>query len=433
MTEAAAQAREDQRGTPHYFAIGVGAGPSNLSLSALFKARADESIALFDRKPSTGWHESLLHHGVRMQTSWLKDLVSVVDPTHELSFLNYLVTEGRLFALLNAQFDVIPRREYMRYLTWAAQRLDNVHYGVGIDHVSYSENDGFTAYSENRLVATSQHLVLGVGTQPATLPGLSAVPSNRSFVADDLYRNIDGMRDHRSDPVAVVGGGQTGVECVLKLLSEGFTDIRWYTRSTWFQTIDDSPVANDFYRPSHQQFLQALSRPTRRRLVEEMSLTGIALTPGALRTLYQANYDGMLAMERFPVTLLPGREVSGGELRGDDIVLDVVSAEKREEHRVRYAIVACGRINAPMPLDAELTERMDRDTDGEVLVGQDYSVSWKGMNGHRIYALNRSMYANGIPDANLTLLPVRAAIVLNSMLGREVYPIRDELSPINWG
>jgi lysine/ornithine N-monooxygenase len=275
--------------------------------------------------------------------------------------------------------------------------------------------------------------VLGVGTQPATLPGLSAVPPSRSFVADDLHSRLDGMHPHKSEPVAVIGGGQTGVECVLKLLSEGFTDVRWYTRSTWFQTIDDSPVANDFYRPSHQQFLQALSRPTRRRLVEEMSLTGIALTPGALRTLYQANYDGMLDLDRFPVTLLPGREVSGGELRGDDIVLDVVSAERREEHRVKYAIVAVGRINAPMPLDADLTERVDRDTDGEVLVGQDYSVSWKGMNGHRIYALNRSMYANGIPDANLTLLPVRAAIVLNSMLGREVYSIRDDFSPIQWG
>jgi lysine N6-hydroxylase len=432
MSDQAAQAPVQRGDIPEYFAIGVGAGPSNLSLSALFKARSDESIALFDRKPSTGWHESLLHRGVRMQTSWLKDLVSVIDPTHQLSFLNYLVTTGRLFALLNAQFDVIPRREYMRYLTWAADRLDNIHYGVGIDHVSYTD-DGFVAYSDERPVATSQHLVLGVGTDPATLPGLSAVPCDRSFVADELHLHVDGMRDHKTEPVAVVGGGQTGVECVLKLLSEGFTDIRWYTRSTWFRTIDDSPVANDFYCPSHQQFLQALSRPTRRRLVEEMSVTGIALTPGALRTLYQANYDGMLDMDRFPVTLLPGREVSGGELRGDGIVLDVVSAERREEHRVRYAVVAIGRINAPMPLDADLTDRMDRDTDGEVLVGQDYSVSWKGMNGHRIYALNRSMYANGIPDANLTLLPVRAAIVLNSMLGREIYPIRDELSPIHWG
>src|SRR5262249_25775502 len=108
---------------PHHFAVGVGAGPSNLSLAALFRSASRTErdlgdIVLFDRQPASGWHEALLHNGVRMQTSWLKDLVSIVDPTHELTFLNYIVTTGRLFALLNAQFDVIPRREYMRYLEW---------------------------------------------------------------------------------------------------------------------------------------------------------------------------------------------------------------------------------------------------------------------------------------------------------------------------
>jgi lysine N6-hydroxylase len=283
-------------------------------------------------------------------------------------------------------------------------------------------------------VATARHLVVGVGTQPARLPGLATVPAERSFVADELHRHLPAMAEgDKTVPVAVIGGGQTGCECVLRLLDEGFTDIRWYNRSTWFHTIDDSPIANDVYRPSHRQFLQGLSRPTRRRLVDEMQHTGIALTPGAMRTLYQANYDRMLVTGEFPVTLLPGREVSAGALDGGDIVLDVVSAEKREQHRVRYAIVAVGRVNSPVPLAADLVAQIDVDTDGEVLVGDDYTVTWKGMADNGIYALNRSMYANGITDTNLTLLPVRAAAVLNSMLGREVYPVADDFSPVQWG
>jgi len=422
---------------PHHFAVGIGAGPANLSLAALFKSTAQTNpdlgdLVLFDRQPSCGWHENLLHNGVRMQTSWLKDLAAVVDPTNELTFLNYIVTTGRLFALLNSQFDVIPRREYMRYLEWAANRLGNVRYDVTVDRVAYGAN-GFEVHSGDRLLATADHVVLGVGTQSATIPGLATLPSDRSFLSDQLAARIPAMKAYRSAPVAVIGGGQTGIECVLKLLGEGFTDIRWYTRPTWFRTIDDSPVANDFYRPSHQEFLQGLSRSTRRRLVEEMLPTGVALTPGALRVLYQANYDGMLERGDFPVTLLPGREVSYGELRGDDVVLDVASAEARAEHRVRYAVIAVGRVNAPLPLDPELRERVDADTDGEPLIAADYSVIWKGMNGHKMFALNRSMYANGVPDANLTLLPVRAAIVINSMLGRDVYRIRDDFSPVKWG
>ena len=105
---------------PDFHTAAVGAGPANLSLAALMQAHTDETIALFDGRPGPSWHPALMQDGVRMQTSWLKDLVSMVDPTHHLSFMNYLITEGRLFALMNAQFDFIPRAEYERYLTWAA-------------------------------------------------------------------------------------------------------------------------------------------------------------------------------------------------------------------------------------------------------------------------------------------------------------------------
>ena len=55
------------------------------------------------------------------------------------------------------------------------------------------------------------------------------------------------------------------------------------------------------------------------------------------------------------------------------------------------------------------------------------------MNGHKIYALNRGRFSHGLTDANLTLLPIRAALVLNSMFGREMFEIRDELCPVDWG
>ena len=115
---------------PTYHTIGIGAGPANLSLAALFEDVTTERIALFDRQPGPAWHNRLLHSGVRMQTSWLKDLVSLVAPRHELTFLNYLVTTGRMYALLNSQFDVIPRLEYVRCLAWAAGKLEHVHYAL---------------------------------------------------------------------------------------------------------------------------------------------------------------------------------------------------------------------------------------------------------------------------------------------------------------
>jgi lysine N6-hydroxylase len=418
---------------PYYHAIGIGAGPANLSLAALFQGVTDEKLALFDKSPGPAWHASLLHPGVRMQTTWMKDLVSLVDPTNKLSFMNYLVTEGRLFAMLNAQFSVAPRAEYMRYLTWAAERIDNVHFNTPIDEVSFVEGEGFYATSNGEVIGRSEHLVMGVGTRSIMPAGFIGVPEKRAFVADYLAMHLPTMSADKSVPVAVIGGGQTGVEAVLRLLGEGFTNIRWMGRSQWFRTMDDSPAANEIYRPMHIEYLHNLTRSTRKKLVDEAGPTGDALTPGVLQALYQANYDAMLETGSFPVTLLPGREVTEGQLDGDEVVLKANTPEKLEEHRVAFAVVAVGRQLAPVPLSAELAQRIDLDEDGEMIIDEDYSVRWKGMNGHRIYAMNRGRFSHGIQDANLSLLPVRAALVLNSMLGAEKYQIRDELCPVQWG
>jgi lysine N6-hydroxylase len=417
-----------------YHTIGIGAGPANLSFAALFeKAAAPHQMGLYDRQPGPQWHPSLLFSGVRMQTSWLKDLVTLVDPQHRLSFLSYAVSTGRIFGLINAQYDHIPRGEYMRYLAWAAERLPNVHWSTPIDRVSFDEDEGFTVHAGDHPVGQSDHLVLGVGTVPYVPPGFASLPPDRGIVPDYLWQHIDAMAEHRSDPIAVVGGGQTGAECVIRLLRSGFTDIRWFGRRPWFQEIDDTPPANDFYRPAYSSFLQQLSRPARRTLVGSQVLTGDAISPGLMRTLYQANYDAQLELGRFPVLMHPGRDVLSGELRDDVVSLEIAGTERIEWQDVRYAILATGRRTAPMPLDDELTARLEHDEEGDLIVEPDYQVRWKGGSGHKLFALNRARLTLGIPDANLTLLPMRSALAINALLEREVYAISDELLSVTWG
>lgn len=422
---------------PAYDVVGVGAGPANLSLAALLQSHTDRSIALFDAAPAPRWHDALLHPGARMQTSWLKDLVSFVDPTHRLSFLNYLVSEGRLFALMNAQFDFIPRAEYQRYLAWTSEQIPGVHHDTPVEEVDYVDGEGFVTVSRGRPVARSQHLVLGVGTRSALPAAFAGLPAERLFLADHLGTRLGtrlgGLGPDLDAPVAVVGGGQTGIEAVFRLRAAGHRMILWVGRRQWFQTIDDSPTANDFYRPAHQKFLQELTRGTRRRLVEEQEVTGDALTPNVLRTLYQLNYDGLLELDRFPITLLPGRDVVATRMDGDDVVLSCATAERVEEHRVRQAVIACGREYRPLPLSENLRDRLETDDDGELLIESDYSVPFKGADGNRVYAVNRARYSHGVPDANLTLMPIRSAIIVNSIEERQVFAVSDELCPIAWG
>lgn len=422
-------AESESTDVPRYHTIGVGAGPANLSLAALFRKVAPERMVLFDKQTGPGWHPQLLHAGVRMQTSWVKDLVSLVDPCHPLTFLSYLVSTGRIYALLNAQYDVIPRQEYVAYLAWAAEQVPDLHYGVAIEKVSFECSTGFTAYSAGRPVARSQHLVVGLGTQPYIPDRFGGLPAEDVFVADDLTARTDGM--DRMAPVAVVGGGQTGAECVLELLATGFADIHWFGRRPWFSPLDDSPPANDFYRPAYLRFLQGLRREARRELVEEQTLTGDAISPGSLKSIYQANYEGMLVTGAFPVTLYPGRDVLGARPQRDGYLLRTRGTNGVEKHVVSHVVLAVGRRNAPLPFDEELTDRIELEA-GDLVVDEDYSVRWKGPDGHKIFAQNRARFTHGVLDANLTLLPIRSAMILNAMFGRRVYSIRDEEVSTVW-
>jgi lysine/ornithine N-monooxygenase len=115
------------------------------------------------------------------------------------------------------------------------------------------------------------------------------------------------------------------------------------------------------------------------------------------------------------------------------VVLRCTAVSGRETYRARHVVVATGRERTPIPFDDALWDRVEVDDLGEPVVEPDYSVRWKGSNGHRIFALNRGRFTHGIPDANLTLLPVRSAIVLNALFERELFRIEDELCPIGWG
>lgn len=415
----------------HHHTAGIGAGPSNLSLAALFQAVRPDTIALFDQQDGPAWHPGLLNTGVRMQTSWMKDLVSLVDPCNPLSFMNYLVSSGRVYALLNAQYETIPRLEYVHYLAWASAQLEHVHYGVSVDRVAF--DDGFWLFAGDRLLTRSDHLVLGLGTRPFVSARFAEQVSPALFVADELKARLPSMSTDLSGPVAVVGGGQTGAECVVELLGRGFLHVLWFGRRPWFAPIDDSPPANDFYRPAYSRHLDGLSSQTRRQLIEGQVLTGDAITPGMLQVIYQANYDGLLRTGSFPLRLFPGHDVVAVEPGDEEQSLRARTTEGHSEHRVRTVVLATGREPVPLPFDDELRGRLDLDETGATIVDEDYSVRWKGSNGHRIYAQNRARYRHGLLDANLTQLPVRSARILNSLFEREVYRVRDELISTVWG
>ena len=118
--------------------LGIGFGPSNLALAIALEEQAARSpgrrpvrAAFIERQERFGWHCGMLISGANMQVAFLKDLVTMRNPTSDFSFLAYLHQMGRLPAFINQKNMFPSRLEFHDYLSWAAGRLRHrVTYGV---------------------------------------------------------------------------------------------------------------------------------------------------------------------------------------------------------------------------------------------------------------------------------------------------------------
>jgi lysine N6-hydroxylase len=141
-------------------AVGVGVGPFNLSLAALL-APTDLKARFLDRSPDFQWHPGLLFPEATLQVSYLKDLVTLVDPTSQYSFLAFLRAHKRLYPFINRTEIRVSRKEFNQYLQWVAGRLPNVEFGADVREVALDEQ-GFSVQVDRRTIRT-KNIVLGTG------------------------------------------------------------------------------------------------------------------------------------------------------------------------------------------------------------------------------------------------------------------------------
>src|SRR5260370_3742158 len=115
-----------QRAGP-FAALGVGVGPFNLSLAALL-APTSLRARFFERNAEFQWHPGLLFPEATVQVSFLKDLVTLADPTSRYSFLAFLHAKRRFYRFINTGQARVHRLEFNQYLQWVSGQLHNLQF-----------------------------------------------------------------------------------------------------------------------------------------------------------------------------------------------------------------------------------------------------------------------------------------------------------------
>ncbi|MEW1547316.1 lysine N(6)-hydroxylase/L-ornithine N(5)-oxygenase family protein [Streptomyces tsukubensis] len=414
-------------GPAHYRCLGVGAGPANLSLASLLHGRPEVNHLFVDRKERFTWHDGQQLPGNTLQVSLFKDLVTLADPGNPYSFLSYLHEHGRLYHFLNAQFDAVPRSEFRNYLEWASRVNGNVVFGESVREVSF---DGvFTVVTDRRTV-TADNVVVGVGSRAWVPPRARGTLGPTHFHVSDYAtagRDLAGRR------IVVIGGGQSGAEVFLDLVSRPAGElprrVSWISRRDNYFPIDDTPFTNDYYMPSYADYFYGLDRETRHAFNERHVLTSDGISESTLRDVYQRVY-----LHRFVegnvdlVGLHPGREVL-------DVAPGVyggwqVSArhndhpDSTELFEADVVIWATGFRPTPMDFLAPVADRLEHDGD-ELRIDEDYAVYWDGPEDRRIFVQNAARGQRGLADPNLSLNAWRSRRIadrLSKVAGNEQMP-----------
>lgn len=412
---------------------GIGIGPFNLSLAAHLDQINDVEARFFDRTADLDWHPGMMLPGAELQTSFLKDLVTATNPTSPWSFMAYLVAQKRFYEFLNADFAAIPRPEFARYLNWVGESLPSLRFESEVGEVKF--NGGNFELRVGRETVVARNLSVAVGLKPNIPVWARSAIGDRCFHNAEAVSRLESLSARR---VTVIGGGQSGAEVVLHLLSsERFTgiEVEWITMRPNFLPLDDSPFTDELFTPQYVGSFHALPRERRESIVADQVLAADGASTGTLQALYRQLY----MLRHFPsdgrrAVLTPHREVLNVTCDGAESRLIMRNGfDGAIETRATDAVVlATGYVFQIPDCMSPLMPRIELDGQGHYRLNASFEIEWDGPSDRRIYALNAGRFSHGIAEPQLSLMAWRSATIVNSLLGRDHFDLDLPGAPIDW-
>ncbi|MFW7380667.1 MAG: lysine N(6)-hydroxylase/L-ornithine N(5)-oxygenase family protein [Oligoflexus sp.] len=404
--------------------IGLGIGPFNLSLAALAQPISKIQAQFFDRKAKFDWHKELMLPGTTMQTTYLKDLVSAVNPTSPYSFLNYLVRNKLYYAFLNTGRTQISRMEFERYCQWVCQQLDGLFFSHPIREVQFDGQQFVIKFDEKTVYA--KHICLGTGLLPHVPDCAKDFLSDHCFHAKSPYlQNFQATKKR----ILIVGGGQTGAELFLNLIRAYWGEaksVHWLSRRANLEPLDESAFVNEYFTPGYVQNFYHRPQSQKDEIAEYQKLSGDGITPGYLQDIYCEVYQRRFLQDNaLDASILPNRELTQIKRFGNEYEVSFYNKfyQQEESFFADVIILATGFKQATPECLEPLYSRMDRNDQGQLQLNENFRVSWDGSAKNFMYAVNFGRHSHGIAEPQISLMSWRAAVIINDLLGFPYYDI----------
>lgn len=420
--------------------IGIGFGPSNLALAIALRehsAQAGEEFdaLFFEKQAAFGWHRGMLIEGATMQVSFLKDLVTMRNPSSGFSFLNYLRERGRLADFINHKTMFPSRTEFHDYLEWAAARFqDQVEYGSEVVAVTPVLRGGVVeavdvvvrqgGCSDELVTRRARNLVIAAGLEPVLPPGV--VAGDRVWHNQELLTRVPELSEPRR--LLVVGAGQSAAETT-EFLHRGFpgAEVCAIFTKYGYTPADDSSFANRIFDPEAVDHFYAAPEDVKRMLLAyhgstNYSVVDLELIDELYRRVYQEKVSGAQRLRILNASRVVGLDADGEGVRA---VVEFLPSGERTALEADALVYATGyRMGDPLSLLGEVGEFCLRRPEGGLRVERDYRVATTDGVRCGIYLQGATEHSHGITSTLLSNTAVRVGEIVRSLAGRSAAPQR---------
>lgn len=397
--------------------IGIGFGPSNIALAiALEEARHPLRPLFIEKQAGFAWHRNMLLDNAHMQISFLKDLVTLRNPSSRYTFISYLHEKQRLQDFINLKTFFPSRHEFNDYLAWAASHFDDrCAYGEEVVEILPEMRGNEVVLLRLRSQDAEQrvherlarNLVISIGGKPNIPESFRSLKGNpRVFHSSNYLEEIAKWSDAKR--IAIVGAGQSAAEIFMDLTGRpGQRSVDLIMRARAIKPSDDSPFVNEIFNADFTDFVFNRPDAERAALLHEFSQTNYAAPDLALiEQIYDLLYRQKVSGEERH-HFLRRHEVAAAQAVSDGIRLDLRDLNEGCEFSAGYDVVilATGYMrDFHKRLLQPLSEYL-----GEFEVDRDYRLRSDDRMHPAIFLQGACESSHGLSDTLLSVTATRTA------------------------
>lgn len=410
-----------------YDFIGIGLGPFNLSLACLTQPIDDLNGLFLEQRDRFDWHPGMMLEGVSLQTPFMSDLVTLADPTHSLSFLNYAKQKGRLYQFYIKESFFLLREEYNQYCQWACEQLDSVRFQHRVTDIRYlAEQDCYQLQVKqaNQAEPTAYYarkLVLGTGPTPYLTPAVKKL-------TDDIIHSSQYMEQqqtlYQADTITIVGSGQSAAEIYLDLLQHidhHSYQLNWITRAPRFFPLEYSKLTLEMTSPEYVDYFYHLPQHKRDSLIASQKHLYKGINSSLINEIYDLLYQKSLNGQ--PDTqLLTNCELV--QQQGQKLTFRQTEKQQLFTMKSQKLVMATGYAAQLPDCLSGVSEQINWDDQGRYATDRYYSIDKK----QNIFVQNAELHTHGFVTPDLGMACYRNSQIIRQLCGREIYPTENRIA-----